>query len=232
MYHFAVFSIISISTLLALESSNDSNAPNKLYQTLNTNGGWSLLNEDGDISIFTKIINDHNISAVMVSQNISIPLDLIQNVIMDVNNYSSILSNAGNMITKAVEIKDSIVIAYQFIPINIPFVDDRHYYFKLKKNKISSEKESLLVNWHLIDKGILKNDFENLEALYISYGAGIWKAKKDNFGKVKLTYRIFMDPNGSMPNFIIDKINEISIINLFKDVIKESEKRFIKRIGE
>jgi hypothetical protein len=35
-----------------------------------------------------------------------------------------------------------------------------------------------------------------------------------------------MDPNGSIPNFIIDKINEISIVNLFQDVVIEAEHRF------
>ena len=43
--------------------------------------------------------------------------------------------------------------------------------------------------------------------------------------KIKISYRLFMDPGGSIPNFLTDKINEISIINLFKDVIAEAERR-------
>ena len=34
-----------------------------------------------------------------------------------------------------------------------------------------------------------------------------------------------MDPGGSIPNFIIDKINEVSIVNIFKDALAEAEKR-------
>ena len=45
----------------------------------------------------------------------------------------------------------------------------------------------------------------------------------------KTGHSIFMDPSGSIPDFVIDKINEISIVNLFSDVLLEAERRLYKR---
>ena len=44
-----------------------------------------------------------------------------------------------------------------------------------------------------------------------------------NNGSYIITYRLFMDPGGSMPNFIVEKINEYSIYNIFNDVIIEAK---------
>ena len=40
-----------------------------------------------------------------------------------------------------------------------------------------------------------------------------------------LSYRLFMDPSGYIPDFIIEKVNEISIYNIFNDVVLEALNR-------
>ena len=226
-FFFAIYFLTNL--LISSDYSQDDKNSEILFNLLEDNKDWVIINKEEDISLFAKQVQGHDIYAIKISQIISIPLDIIQNIIMDVDNYESVLSNADGMISNSESITDSLVVAYQFIPINLPFFDDRHYYFELKKSDLSFNKKQILVKWSLIDKDLLNKDRNSLNAIYLKYGAGIWMAEIDEFDNILLSYRIFMDPSGSIPDFIIDKINEISIVNLFTDVLIEAKKRFNKK---
>ena len=226
-FFFAIYFLTNL--LISSDYSQDDKNSEILFNLLEDNKDWVIINKEEDISLFNKQVPGHDIYAIKISQIISIPLEIIQNIIMDVDNYESVLSNADGMISNSESITDSLVVAYQFIPINLPFFDDRHYYFELKKSDLSFNKKQILVKWSLIDKDLLNKDRNSLNAIYLKYGAGIWMAEIDEFDNILLSYRIFMDPSGSIPDFIIDKINEISIVNLFTDVLIEAKKRFNKK---
>ncbi len=226
-FFFAIYFLTNL--LISSDYSQDDKNSEILFNLLEDNKDWVIINKEEDISLFAKQVQGHDIYAIKISQIISIPLDIIQNIIMDVDNYESVLSNTDGMISNSESITDSLVVAYQFIPINLPFFDDRHYYFELKKSDLSFNKKQILVKWSLIDKDLLNKDRNSLNAIYLKYGAGIWMAEIDEFDNILLSYRIFMDPSGSIPDFIIDKINEISIVNLFTDVLIEAKKRFNKK---
>ena len=178
--------------------------------------------------LFSKKIEDQDLSAVMVTYETSIPLLSIQEVLMDVENYESFLSSSSKMVTKQLKKDDTAVVGYQFIPINFPFMNDRHYCFKLIKNEINVENSKTLVKWFLLDEDQELLDLQSsnkTNPIYLKYGAGLWLVDSIDKSKIKISYRLFMDPGGSIPNFLTEKINEISIINLFKDVIAEAERR-------
>ena len=227
IFFFAIYFLTNL--LISSDYSQDDKNSEILFNLLEDNKDWVIINKEEDISLFTKQVPGHDIYAIKISQIISIPLEIIQNIIMDVDNYESVLSNADGLISNSESITDSLVIAYQFIPIDLPFFDDRHYYFELKKSDLSFNKKQTLVKWNLIDKNLFNKDRNSLNTIYLKYGAGIWMAEKDEFDNILLSYRIFMDPSGSIPDFIIDKINEISIVNLFTDVLIEAEKRVNKK---
>jgi len=72
-------------------------------------------------------------------------------------------------------------------------------------------------------KNFLKKN--NPEAIYISIGSGSWSANIIDTSRYDISYRLIMDPGGSIPDFLTQKINSISIINLFRDVMLEAKKR-------
>ena len=226
MNFFMIF-LIFVFQLVFARSENNKIEPVELYKFLEASKGWVINNEIEGYKLFSKKIKDQDLSAVMVSYETSVPLSSIQEVLMDVKNYEFFLSSSSKMVTKQLEKDSSTVVGYQFIPINFPFMNDRHYYFKLIKNEINNENSNTLVKWFLLDENIELLDFEssNNNTVYLKYGAGLWLVDSIDNSKIKISYRLFMDPGGSIPNFLIDKINAISIINLFKDVIAEAERR-------
>ena len=200
----------------------------ELYKLLEDSKGWVINDEIEGYSLFSKKIDDQDLNAVMVSFETTIPLLGIQEVLMDVKNYESFLSSSNKMVTKQLKKDSSTVIGYQYIPINFPFMNDRQYCFKLIKNEINIEDSKTLVKWFLLNEDTELLDIQSSNddnTIYLKYGAGIWLVDSIDKSKIKISYRLFMDPGGSIPNFLTEKINEVSIINLFKDIIAEAERR-------
>tara|TARA_B100001142_G_scaffold302768_1_gene329560 strand:+ start:83 stop:772 length:690 start_codon:yes stop_codon:yes gene_type:complete len=227
MTFFRLFLIFVVQLVLA-RSEEKNIEPKELYRLLEASKGWVMNDEIEGYKLFSKKIEDQELSAVMVTYETSIPLLGIQEVLMDVENYESFLSSSSKMVTKQLKKDESAVIGYQFIPINFPFMSDRHYCFKLIKNEINAENSKTLVKWFLLDEDKELLDVQssnNTNPIYLKYGAGLWLVDSNDESKVKISYRLFMDPGGSIPNFLTEKINETSIINLFKDVIAEAERR-------
>ena len=226
MNFFMIF-LIFVFQLVFARSENNNIEPVELYKFLEASNGWVMNDEIEGYKLFSKRIKDQDLSAVMVSYETSIPLSGIQEVLMDVENYESFLSSSSKMVTKQLEKDSTAVVGYQFIPINFPFMNDRHYCFKLIKNEINNENSNTLVKWFLLDENKELLDFQSSSnnTIYLKYGAGLWLVDSIDKSKIKISYRLFMDPGGSIPNFLTDKINEISIINLFKDVIAEAKRR-------
>lgn len=220
--------LIFVVQLVFAQSEKNNLEPKELYKLLEEPKGWVINNEIEGYKLFSKKIEDQDLNAVMVSYETSIPLLGIQEVLMDIKNYESFLNSSSKMFTKQLIKDSSSVVGYQFIPINFPFMSDRHYCFKLIKNEININTSKTLVKWFLLDEEVELLDIQhskNANSVYLKYGAGIWLVDSVGKSKIKISYRLFMDPGGSIPNFLTEKINEISIINLFKDVIAEAERR-------
>ena len=148
-----IFFVICFLTNLLISSDYNQDDKNSemLFNLLEDNKDWKIINKEEEISLSSKQVPGHTIYAIKISKIVSVPLEMIQNIIMDVDSYDSVLSNAEGLITDSESITDSLVVAYQFIPINLPFFDDRHYYFELKKSNLLFNKKQTLVKWNLIN---------------------------------------------------------------------------------
>ena len=58
----------------------------------------------------------------------------------------------------------------------------------------------------------IKTNFQSGKELYISIGAGIWNIDLMDDGKTLISYRLFIDP---LPDFAVDHVNKVNIVNLF-----------------
>ena len=61
--------------------------------------------------------------------------------------------------------------------------------------------------------------------MYLDFGAGSWSANSLGNGRFEISYRLYMDPGGSIPDFLTQRVNAISIINLFQDALAEAGRR-------
>ena len=143
---------------------------------------------------------------------------------MDVKNYNSFLSNAESFKSEVINQSDKNLIGYQYIKVDLPFFDDREYYFKMSREQILEQDTTTMCFWVLLEP-LEKDANINTSAIYLEYGAGIWKSEQISPGKYNISYRLYMDPGGFIPTFVVDIINEISIVGLFQDALNEAYRR-------
>ena len=55
--------------------------------------------------------------------------------------------------------------------------------------------------------------------VYLESGIGIWDVIEDDKNSCQLSYRVYMDSGGNLPNFLIDWLNRKAIGNIFDDVV-------------
>ena len=138
---------------------------------------------------------------------------------MDVENYDGILSNNNSLQSRVIRRSKTGLIGYQYIKIDIPLFDDREYFFQMNHSEFGDYDSNTLCHWVILDANPI-NDINGIikGATYLSFGAGIWKAEATSSNKHKISYRLYIDPGGSIPNFLIDMINKQSIVGLFRDI--------------
>ena len=194
-----------------------------LLNYLKDNKDWTLIDSRNDKTrIFEKNIPKMSLNALKVEKIIEVDPEKVFKVVMDIENYSDVMDNES-MASYIIGVKDDYIYAYNSFSIPLPFVNDRHYFFKI--NRISNNE----INWTLVSReevdssSQLKRIFnKNKEAVYINYGAGIWKIDQVSDNLNKVSYALYMDSGGQLSHYLNDLLVSESIILLFKGVLNKS----------
>jgi len=202
---------------------------NELLIELRNEKNWSLVEIRSDsINVYEKSIQGLNLRALKVEKIVSFNAKSVLDIVMDIDNYPEIMDNA-DVQSFIVGQKNNEVYAYNYFPIPFPFIDDRHYFFKIKR---MNERE---LNWSLISMSEVKASSKlksiinkNPDAVYLNSGAGYWKINNLSENISKVSYILYMDSGGSLTASLNDYFASQSIINLFKSILKESYTKEIK----
>ena len=212
-----------------VHSGSISAKPINLLNSLHDNNGWQILDSSSHNLVSTKEIPGRDLFAVMVKKEVDLPKEILQDVIMDINNYKQFLKSSGSFISNEIKRTTDFVDGYQFIPINIPFFDNREYLFRMYPSGFKDDDSISIIHWYLLNEQDAILEKKNQSATYLSHGAGLWTVENQLNNKTSFSYRIYMDPGGSLPNFLIDLINKTSVMNIFEDAIAEAQNRYLNR---
>ena len=84
------------------------------------------------------------------------------------------------------------------------------------------------VTWTLISYNngyktfLQEKDIEYNKPVYLASGVGIWDAVDNGEESCLLSYKVYMDAGGNLPNFLIEWLNRKALANIFEDVILEA----------
>ena len=200
--------------------------PVVLFQMLKSNENWTSVAKKGEVILSTKSIKDMSLVAFMAKQKTNIPSKIIQDIVMDVKNYGQYFNSAGEFVFSEVRRYNGAVEGYHLLPVDLPFMKDREYFFRVHTGGYDIEDNISIVHWYLIDEPE-KVQTQNIskDAIYLDYGAGLWMAENVDDGEYMLSYRLYLDPGGSIPDFAIELLNKMSIVNVFNDVLSEASRR-------
>jgi CRISPR/Cas system-associated exonuclease Cas4 (RecB family) len=203
------------------------NSSYDLLKLLIEKTGWVNDGEENGFSLSKKLIKNKDLYALRIQKKVAFSPDIIQEILIDVNNYDQFLSKSDNIKSYELNRSNKWVDAYQFIENNIPFLDNREYCFRISKEGLDDSDKISLVHWYLLEKNYYDTSHlvKNNKSIYLNYGAGLWLAEEQIDQSVMISYIIYIDPGGSIPDFLIDKANRVSLVNILEDTIIEANRR-------
>jgi len=220
--------ILILITLVSTIFANDVTSLQSIKDIIHIETGWENIEMfDNGISVSVKEIPNIPVKAVMISQHVDIDPLTIVDIIEDIDNYDNILKSAKSSISTLLFQNDEGTYAHQYL--GLKYVRDRHYAFKLYRPFENYNR----IDWELIPEDIFNSINEasdlNTSGVYVDIGYGSWVVKKIGNKNIEVSYRLVMHPGGSVPNFVTDYINKVTIVDLFKDVINEALLRSSRR---
>jgi len=194
-----------------------------LLKILQANSNWNIVGKTSDsILISEKKVKGIELNAVKVEKVYNMEPQYFTEVIMNVGGYDSFLSNSKSLHSKVIENTPDGLIGYQRIKVDLPFFDDREYYFYMSRKPFDAQFSNVMCYWILLDPKQDQKYFNRSDnAIYLKHGAGLWKWEQAQSGGVKISYILTMHPGGSIPGFMIEMINKNSIVGLLRDVGNE-----------
>ena len=212
----------------SFSSSHSTKKPYEILSSLSQDNGWKYVSTQNNINLSTKDINQGNTLAVKVQKETDIPHEVIVNILMDIKNYGSYFKSSKSLNFSEVRREKNSVEGHHYIPVNIPFIKNREYYFRMHPNNYQIKQTNTFLHWYLIENNFSMDkqpDWNFSTSIYLDVGAGVWNKEELANGNYLLSYRLILNPGGSLPDALIDRLNKVSVVNIFDDIIHEAERR-------
>jgi len=220
----AIFGLIILTGLLSAEALPDSES---LLDYLHQEHGWELLKEDGEQRIEIKDGYGLKLHAVKISQVVDIEPELLVDVFENVESYPDVLSSAAGVEFDVIRRDENYVDGYQHL--SVPIVRDRHYIYRMRR--VWEDQSWIRTDWHLLPEHgehkplIQSRGQQKKNPLYLERGVGSFLVERLEDEKILASYRLYIDPGGRLPDFLVNMVNESSIVGLFEDVVREASRR-------
>ena len=207
---------------LALNATSQSG---NIYSQLSEDEGWKEFKEKGDFTFRRKPINGFDLYALEIRKIVDITPESIFAVLLDVNNYKELLGDSKYLEAEEVFRDENVITGYQFA--RIPVIPNRHYLFDfdLHEYKRALQDSTYKLGWTLLNPEGIHSEFiqmkneENNNPIYIKNGAGIWLITEIAPGSYENSYRLYLDPNGWMPGWLVNTFNVKNLQQLFEQVL-------------
>ena len=214
--------------LCARVTTDDVARSNELFSFLNGDDGWVHIDEKQGAELSIKSFQKMDLVAFRVQKKISIQKEIIKDIVMDVKNYARYFRDQKGSTFQEIMKTEDWVDGHHYISIDLPFISDREYYFRVQSGGYFTSDSNSIVHWYLKkyeNKLPYSKSNDSRGSMIIDYGAGTWAAEKGDDDGYMLSYKLFLDPGGSIPDFAVELMNKTSIVNIFNNVLAEASKR-------
>lgn len=220
-----VLSLMSILNLFSISQSDD------ILNQIADKQEWKIIKDNDGTKFRRKPLQGFDLYALEISREVSISPEAVFEVLLDVANYPEILADNGLLEAEEVKRDTEQIIGYQFA--RLPLVSNRHYLFSFDLTAYEQSLKDGVMNlhWTLLEPdGMYSSFIESKEQLnsnpiYIANGAGLWIIREVSEGRYENVYRLYLDPAGWMPGWLVNSFNQKNLEQLFNRVLAAAEMR-------
>lgn len=202
--------MIRLFLMLFLFGALYSNINQDLLDSMLDDYSWKFLDKKKGFSIYEKEYLDNKI--YMVKKEVYIEKEKIFSVVSDLGNYSNVLTSR-NVINDYLGVVNKKKYGYQQFTNFIPFIKNRQIIFEMSLN------DDNIISWVLLDGSHpLFEKYNKDKVKTLSFGAGLWQYAEEN-NRSYIIHKFFIDPNLSVPKFIVNNAAQNNVIQVVEDVL-------------
>lgn len=198
--------------------------------------GWKLvtLTEHG-LSVYNKQIFGTQIPAIKVTYEAEVNLLILTDVIKNGQCHTEFLKESYLSESIQLQLTPNTFDAYQHL--ELPFLTDRHYISRSYINCVKSHSH-IRMNWEMLpDNGeyenfLIEKNNEYGEIIYIDQSYGGWEVIQLDDKNVQVNYRIYLDPGGWVPDFLVNRSNQTVAPKTVYSMVKEAKRQMIEENPE
>lgn len=238
---FLLFMVLSCAAVTALPA-NAGDVPTS--RTQHTSIMLEMLDDDGwvyqtttgtGVEVYKKSMSGENMLAGMVRKVMDVPIEAIMDVLDHEERFAEFM---GPVYLQEARILNSNKADYHDVYqyLNLPrILRDRHYVVRLfTERDLGGTQGKHRVWWTLLPESqyadaVADESEEHGEPLYVAATEGAWEIDPLAGGELQLTYRLFTDPGGKVPDFAVGIGNRESMPDLLELTEAEARKRWAAR---
>jgi ribosome-associated toxin RatA of RatAB toxin-antitoxin module len=183
---------------------------------------WELVNEEADgVRVFRRDAAASDLAEAKAELIVNLPAERIWKVILDIESYPQFMPYVEEIKVMAADATGR----YVYHRIDPPLVDGREYTLRMI-DTVDSAKGIWLRSWSLADD---KGPPPREDQVHLKVSDGSWRLEKLGTTSTRVTYWVYTDPGGSIPTWIANKANTISLPDVMRAVAQRAKDPTWKR---
>ena len=182
---------------------------------------WELAKRKGELEIYSRRHDGTQLKEVLASGCIDVPPWVCKNVVDDVESFPEFMPYTVDSRIVARDGEDLIV--YQ--RLDAPMIADRDWVMRTRNE--SRRREDGVIEykktWRSAE-GHGPEPSEGVVRILVNQGCWIFEPRAKGEG-TRVTYRVFTDPGGRIPNWMVNRANTKAIPKLFAAVAERALER-------
>ena len=175
---------------------------------------WRQVSDDDGLTIWNRDVPGTGIRELKASSTIDAPVEVVWAVVEDLEHYPEFMPYMEKVDVLSRR-ADKIIAYYQIDP---PLVDPRDYTLELVSETNPAAKHYIRSWSQMNELGPPPADgFVRLDVV-----DGSWTLSQVGTNKTKVDYWLFTNPGGSVPTWIANRANSVSIPDLYEALQKRS----------
>ena len=199
---------------------------------LDSNIKWELIKVNNNLSIYNYKDKKITIPAIKVEITDSVNFLYMKQAITNVKKHTDFMQDSYLIISEPLknDFKDfynykNVVYYDTYQYLDLPYITDRHY---VARAHIIENDYIIRINWELLSFNnysfFIDNIDKNEKNIFIENGFGFWEIEKIDSNMSKVTYSIYLNPQGWIPSFIVNLSNLKVIPNTAINMINEAKR--------
>jgi hypothetical protein len=175
-----------------------------------TTGGWHQVSRTDDLIVMARSRSGSDVNEMLAVGTLDAPVDVMASLISDIEGHKTLLPHTT--VSKVMHDDGDTKIALQ--RSEIPFLQAREYVIQIREKRARTHDGRALFELAWTTAPTYAR-YVAADAVRIDVNEGTWTVEELANGKTRITFRLYVDPAGSVPAVLVNLAQGTSAQEVF-----------------